>query len=106
MFSILRLLLILAELCFVIFVSGDIVQKGGLYTSHLFSELYLHFVPQVLPCISYMQRLTVWNICLREQNHCRNDIFAWGNVLTNHGDMVANHMIIIAVVPNFDSKYY
>ena len=83
---------------------GDIVQKEGLYTSHLYSELYLHFVPQVLPCISYIQWLTVWNICLRVQNHRRNDIVAWGQFLTNHGDTVTNHLIIIAVVPNFDSK--
>ena len=83
---------------------GDIVQKEGLYTSHLYSELYLHFVPQVLPFISYIQWLTVWNICLRVQNHRRNDNVAWGQFLTNHGDTVTNHLTIIAVVPNFDSK--
>ena len=87
---------------------GDIVQKEGLYTSHLYSELYLHFVSQVLPYISYVQWLTVWNICLRVQNHRRNDIVAWGQFLTNHGDTVTNHLIIISGknVTNSCFSYY
>ena len=88
----------------VIFVTwGHCTKRGFVYIS-LYSELYLHVVPQVLPCISYIQWLTVWNICLRVQNHRRNDIVAWGQFLTNHGDTVTNHLIIIAVVPNFDFK--